>query len=118
MRIIAISAYVILLFISLLLMSASLIGNANLDWSWSIESIVFTFIVVTVFSATLVFFQYQSADFSWFLLVQCAIVGGTLLAASLNHMFPERVMLYGGLHLITAVAFTIWNTIRFASMAR
>lgn len=118
MRIIAISIYVILLFITFCFMVISIGANTHLEWSWDIDHMVFTFIVMVAFSATLVFFQSVYPKFSWVLMVQCAVVGGTLLAAWLNHMFPERVMLYGGLHLITAVAFTIWNTIRFASMAR
>lgn len=118
MKIVAISIYVILLSISLYIMVVSISANAHLEWTWGIESIVFTFVVMTAFSAALVFFQSVYPKFSWILMMQCAVVGGTLLAASINHMFPERVMLYGGLHLITAVAFIIWNTIRFVSIAR
>lgn len=109
MKIFATIVYGAVFLLSLALMVSSYIGNVQPGWSWRADHIAHTFIAMALFSAMLLFLQYRLTDFSWLLLVQCGIVGGLLLASSLYHMFPERSMLLGGLHLLAAAVFTAWN---------
>lgn len=111
MKTATIGVYIILAVASGFWMIASFVGNRGVEFSWRPDFIAFTFIMMTLFTISVLVLQ-LARPMSWWLVAQTALVSIPLVVASIYHMFPEKSIVAASAHLVLATVFFVLNVIQ------